>query len=456
MTKSIHFRKERAGLDPEQTGKEIKAAGRFPGGDAVRQEQTREQPEDGKMVLGKEQTQKKRKVQPNRPSKDLPKDRTNSPTGGTYRLPRNSKGGPARGRRAGMLLAAGLSLLFIAGLFWQGGEAAAGAAAGLTLCGRVVVPSLFPFMIAALFISKSGLADWMGRLLGPAVCRLFKLPAAAAGPLLLSFTAGYPVGARLTRGLYEAGQINEKQAGTLLCFMVNAGPAFIVTAVGVGMLHSSAAGWLLLAAHVLASLLVGLLAGRWDGRGVPVRALSGPSKRVPRPGAVPAFVEAVSDASLSMLQICGWVTLFSVILAMLLHSGLPAPLVTALGGLAEVTTGAAAVAPAGNLPMLAALLGWAGLSVQFQSLSSLGSLHPRYGRFFAARALHGLLSALLVRLLLLFFPVVLPASADLTLRPAASGLSFAATLGFLLLLVVFLCFAGKVESSEVRLWARPR
>ncbi|MCI8360807.1 MAG: hypothetical protein HFE86_05655 [Clostridiales bacterium] len=367
-------------------------------------------------------------------------------------------------------MAAVLSLLFIAGLFWLGGEAAAGASAGLSLCGRVVVPSLFPFMIAALFISKSGLAEWMGRPLGPAVSRLFKLPAAAAGPLLLSFIAGYPVGARLTRGLYEAGRINEKQANTLLCFTVNAGPAFIVTAAGMGMLHSSAAGWLLLAAHVLAALLVGLLAGRWDGRraaprneprnrrGAQTREPSGQPKGAARPGLAAAFVEAVSDASLSMLQICGWVTLFSVILAMLLHSGLPAPLVTLLGGLAEVTTGAAAVAPAGNLPLLAALLGWAGLSVQFQSLSSLGSLRPRYGRFFAARALHGLLSALLVRLLLTVFPIVLPASADLPLRPAASGLSFAATLGFLLLLVVFLCFAGKgrVESSEVRLWARPR
>ena len=361
-------------------------------------------------------------------------------------------------QRAGLLPAAALSLLFIAGLFVTGKDAAAGAADGLILCGQVVIPSLFPFMIAALFISKSGLADWPGRLLGPAVPRLFKLPAAAAGPLLLSFIAGYPVGARLTRNLYEAGQIDEKQANTLLCFTVNAGPAFIVTAVGLGMLHSRVAGCLLLAAHVLASLLAGILAGQWDGRGIKVRELLCRPTKTSQPGIVTAFVEAVSDASVSMLQICGWVVLFSVVLAMLLRSGLPASLVTLLGGLAEVTTGTAAVAPSRNLPLLAALLGWAGLSVQFQSLSSLGSLRPRYGRFFAARALHGLLSALLTRLLLFFFPIAVETAADIPLRPAASGLSFAATLGFLLLMVVFLCFAGKgnVETSEVRLWARPR
>lgn len=361
-------------------------------------------------------------------------------------------------RRTGLLIAAALSAFFIAGLFFLGKEAVAGAADGLVLCGRVVIPSLFPFMIAALFISKSGLADRLGRLLGPVVSRLFKLPPAAAGPLLLSFIAGYPVGARLTRGLFDAGQINEKQANTLLCFTVNAGPAFIVTAVGLGMLHSQAAGCLLLAAHVLAALLVGVLAGRWDGRGVRARELLDSPPKAVRPGMMPAFVEAVSDASSSMLQICGWVVLFSVLLTMLLHSGLPAPLVTLLGGLAEVTTGTAAAAPSYNLPLLAALLGWAGLSVQFQSLSSLGSLRPRYGRFFAARALHGLLAALLTRLLLFFFPIAVETAADLPLRPAASGLSFAATLGFLLLLVVFLCFASKggVETSEVRLWARPR
>ena len=362
-------------------------------------------------------------------------------------------------RGARFIPAAALALLFTAGLFIKGPEAAGGAVSGLLLCGQIVIPSLFPFMAAALFISKSGLADLMGRLAGPVAPRLFKLPAAAAGPILLSFIAGYPVGARLTRSLYEEGQVTEKQANTLLCFTVNAGPAFVVTAVGMGMLHSEAAGCLLLAAHILASLLVGILAGQWDGRGISARELrKAPPKKGPRAGIMSAFVEAVSDASVSMLQICGWVVLFSVVLALLRASGLPETAVSGIAGLTEVTTGAATAAASRNLPLLAALLGWAGLSVQFQSLSGLGSLRPRMGRFFAARGLHALLSALIARLLLNFFPGAVQAVAGTSVQAAGSSVSFPATMGLLLLMVVFLCFAGtgKVETSEVRLWARPR
>lgn len=350
--------------------------------------------------------------------------------------------------KAALLPAACLAATFAAGLFIYGKEASAGAAAGLSLCGQVVIPSLFPFMTAALFLSKSGLSDLAGRLLRPAAPLLFKLPAAAGGSILLSFIAGYPVGARLVRGLYESGQVDESQANTLLAFTVNAGPAFVVTAVGQGMLHNRQAGWLLLAVHILASLLLGCIIGHIDGRGRPGRALmqAPPSPR--RPGPIPAFVEAVSDASLSMLQICGWVVLFSVVLALLQACGLPAGLVTLLAGLSEVTTGAAAAASPAALPLLAALLGWAGLSVQFQVLSSLGSLRPKYGRFFAARAAHGLLSALLTRLLIPLFPAVTAAAARPAIQPAASGLSLPTSLAMLLLLVVFLCFARKGREAE--------
>lgn len=358
----------------------------------------------------------------------------------------------------GRLIAAGLCiLLFSAALFARGRDATSGAAAGLSLCGQIVIPSLFPFMIVALFISRSGLSAWIGRLIGPLVSRFFKLPAATAGPILLSFIAGYPVGARLTRGLYETGEVTLAQANTMLLFTVNAGPAFVVTAVGQGMFHSSSAGWLLLAIHIFVSLLIGVTVGHIrfrQSRPQPPRPQNMDKKTA---GIMSAFVDAVSDASLSMLQICGWVVLFSVVLSLLRSSGLPAAPVTLLAGLSEVTTGAAAASSLHSLPLMSALLGWAGLSVQFQSLSSLGSLKPDVGCFFTARAVHGLLSMGITFLALPFFPDALPVSTQPAVT-AGRALPLPAVMGLLLLMVVFLCFSsrGNVESSEMRLWSRPR
>ncbi len=192
MTKSIRFCAERPGQNAGQTAPAARETDRFSSKDALRKEQIREPLENGQRVLGKARTMERRSGLPNSPSRDLSermldslsiepssdlpknmsndtssypskgllKDRSNRRTRAAHSRPRKNNGGRPLIRRWGMLLAAVLSLLFIAGLFWLGGEAAAGASAGLSLCGRVVVPSLFPFMIAALFISKSGLAEY--------------------------------------------------------------------------------------------------------------------------------------------------------------------------------------------------------------------------------------------------------------------------------------------------------
>ena len=52
----------------------------------------------------------------------------------------------------------------------------------------------------------------------------------------------------------------------MLRFCVNAGPAFIISAVGAGMMGSVRMGAVLFAAHILASLLLGIGGRIWDGR----------------------------------------------------------------------------------------------------------------------------------------------------------------------------------------------
>lgn len=139
--------------------------------------------------------------------------------------------------------------------------AAAGARNGIDYCLQILVPSLYPFMVLSVFVVKSGLSEKIGRLAQRPFRALLKLPGNTAATILMSMIGGYPTGARSIAALYEAGSITESQASRMLCFCVNSGPAFVISAVGAGFLRCPQAGWILFASQISASMLLSLVSG---------------------------------------------------------------------------------------------------------------------------------------------------------------------------------------------------
>ena len=156
-----------------------------------------------------------------------------------------------------ILLSAFGAAAFGGGILIAPQAASQGVRDGLTLCGQVVIPSLFPFLALSSFLVQSGLAQRAGHLLEPITKLLFRLPGAAGSAILMSLIGGYPVGARMTVQLLDAALITQKQAQRMLFFCVNSGPAFLISAVGSAMLRSRQAGLILCAALTASALLIG-------------------------------------------------------------------------------------------------------------------------------------------------------------------------------------------------------
>ena len=197
-------------------------------------------------------------------------------------------------------------------LLFYPAQAAAGAKRGIGYCIDILIPSLFPFMALSVFVVKSGLSASLGRLAaGP--CRLFfGLPGSAAAAILMSMVGGYPVGARAVAALCQEGEITPKEAARMLCFCVNSGPAFVLSVVGMGLLHNPQAGVILLVSQLSASLLLGGLCSIGVSRRRQGQAI--PSKRL---DAAQALIGSASDAARSMLSMCCFVILFAVLLDLL-------------------------------------------------------------------------------------------------------------------------------------------
>lgn len=328
-----------------------------------------------------------------------------------------------------ILLGAGLLWATLALVLWP--EQSMGAMRdGVELCGNVILPSLFPFFVLSSLVVELGMSRYLGKLLEPVMAPLFRVNGNCAAALALGAVGGYPVGARTAIQIYETGQCSRTEAERMLAFCNNSGPAFILGVVGAGVFGSGAAGLLLYLAHLLASLLVGVLFRFYrPGDGPQTRRGRGPQFQA---ASFPkAFTRSVTGALTSTLNICAFVLFFTVFLRILAHAGilrllggLLSALLAPLGmdqtwaerlltGLVEVSSGVSSLTDgtlSGRLSMAAFMLGWAGVSVHCQVLAFLGDSGLSVRTYIAGKLLHGGLSALLARLLFRLIPLNAPAS----------------------------------------------
>jgi len=304
---------------------------------------------------------------------------------------------------------------------------------GLSLCGNVIIPSLFPFFVLSSLVVELGMARYIGRLLEPVMFPLFRVTGACASALALGLIGGYPVGARTAISLYQNGQCSRTEAERLLAFSNNCGPAFIFGVVGTGVFGSGQAGLLLYATHLASSLLVGLLFrfyGKHEDR--TQHRLSSAFQAVNVPS---AFTHAVTRSVSSLLNICGFILFFTVMLRILSVSGILSALAASLSlllspaglspqwgerlltGLLEVSSGVTSLTFGnlhGRLSMAAFMLGWAGLSVHCQVLAFLTDSGLSSRTYLLGKILHGLFSASLTTILIRIVPLELPVSLYLT------------------------------------------
>lgn len=268
-------------------------------------------------------------------------------------------------------------------------EAADAVRDGLSLCGRTVIPSLFPFFVVISLLLQLGLAESLQCVCGAVMGPLFHLRGACALPLLAGLLGGYPSGAKTAASLYAQGRITQQEAELLLGFCDNCGPAFLLGCVGAGVLGNPDAGLWLYAVHILSAILAGILLCRLSGDRGPVLLGSAlPAAPVSFPQ---ALTSSVTGALASTLNVCAFVVFFQVLSA--LPPAPPPPLVL---GILEMVGGVASLTPGpGGFAAAAAIVGWGGLSVHCQAMSLAAPEGLSFRWHWAGKALQAVLSALL-------------------------------------------------------------
>lgn len=314
--------------------------------------------------------------------------------------------------------------------------------AGLRLCARTVIPSLFPFMVLSELIVSGGISKLLLRPVSAPLCRLFRLPPDGCCAALLGMLCGFPVGAKSAMSAYDRGSLTREEAERVLCFSNNPSSAFLINAVGVSLHGNRRFGSALLATVLSCAVLTGILLAHLPGTRTPGSTASDPSHRPsPRSGAA-FFTDAIRSSVTGMLTVCAYVIFFSALcgtLTLLTDAcHLPAFAKAAVFCLFELSGGSGAAASL--IPQIASALltafavGWSGISVHCQVLSVCDGRGLRFRRYFLAKLLQGGLCTGIFAIVLRIFPDLLRQAEQSTDAIAVSGLLPVGTVLFLLCL----------------------
>lgn len=262
-----------------------------------------------------------------------------------------------------------------------------------------VMPSLVPFAFATSFMTLSGSAEILFKLLSKPAKRLFSTTGAGGYVFAVSLISGYPIGAKTISELKKCGCIDDGALTGILAFGSTAGPLFILGSVGVKLLGDFRAGALIMLAHVLGSVINGAVFGRLNK---PAYSFS-EVKSSERLNAVKAFREALANTVSAALTVAACMILFNVAIQLLSETGIvniAGRAAEALGipagagegfvaGFVEITYGIKSLA--GGLPikqtapLIAALVSFGGMSVQMQSMFFLDEAGVKGRVFFSLK-----------------------------------------------------------------------
>ena len=274
---------------------------------------------------------------------------------------------------------------------------------GLMLWLTAIVPTALPLLVVLSLMVRSPAFLSLTRRLSPFAEKLFRIPGAGAGAMLLSLLSGYPAGARTVAELASEGRIQKGDVFDTACLASTSGPAFCLGAAA-AMFGSPAAGMVLFGSHLLAVWSAGFLLPRLTRHKANPMPPPLPKAREPFSALLISAVQAVlSVGALIALFFCIKEMLFSILPPL---SGYGEGV---LSGLLEVTAGVSALANLKtplSLALAAAEVSFGGLCVNAQQLSFLAGTGVKMLPFLLVKCAHGLLAfAFCYPLALLVFPV---------------------------------------------------
>ena len=280
---------------------------------------------------------------------------------------------------------------------------------GLALWYNSVLPTLFPFFIAIELIFHTNIPYTLGKVFNNLNSKLFNVSGEASSAIILGLIGGTPIGAKTVCNLKKQQAISKIEAERLISFVNNTSPLFIIGTVSISLLGSKIAGYILLFSNILSAFLVGICFRFWKKNNLDLNYKEIKFNSKNKPIKTSEFGEilnnSIKNSIASILQIGGFIVLFSIIISMLnnIFISNSALFNSFFYGIIEMTNGINySLILENNLPVISFLLGFSGLSILFQVYSIISKENISIKPYLYGKILQGIFSAIITYLLISF------------------------------------------------------
>ena len=265
---------------------------------------------------------------------------------------------------------------------------------GISAWALNVLPAVLPFMIISQLLISTNYIEKICRPLSLPFVKMYNTSAYSFYVFFISILSGYPVGSKTIADLYEQNKISKTDAFRMSSFCSNSGPMFIVGSVGVGMLNSATAGYIILLSHIISAMLNGLIYRRFKIKNEPSKCLVSSNNSL-------SFGDIIENSCRSIL-IVGTIIMFFFILiefVSLFTSFLPQSIQSVLFGLIEITKGCKSLSLVYETKMATILstvvITFGGFSTALQSISLLNRVKMPLSLFILQKLTQGILSGII-------------------------------------------------------------
>ena len=179
-----------------------------------------------------------------------------------------------------------------------------------------IIPSLFPFFVISDILISYDFTKYLPRWFVNYFSYLFNVKEECVLLFFLSIISGFPSNAKNARKLYDMGMIDEKEASHILSFTHFSNPLFILGTVSVMFFNDKQIGIIILLSHYISNVFVGIL---FRDNGFDTKHIK---KDIQHDDIFfgDIFINAIKSSIDTILLICGILTCFLVISAIIINT----------------------------------------------------------------------------------------------------------------------------------------
>ncbi len=290
------------------------------------------------------------------------------------------------------LKSAAAFITFLSVSFFMSDEISKYAYDGLSLSLKVIIPTVFPFMLLSDF-SDQAIEFEKSRFIGNIFERAFRISRIGLGAFFSGILGGFPIGAKNAISLYDDGKISKSECERLLSFSNIPSIAYVISAVGMGMLGSLRCGILLYLATLISAIITGVILGIKRNYSQNTTIITKQKY---------SFVNSTKSAALGSLNIAFFVCAFSVLCGLIRRYFKSYLFCAHILPFFEVSNASSYLSDLcifslkQKMIFISFALSFSGLSVVMQSLSFIKSKDISFSKCLFYKLLHGIISSLII------------------------------------------------------------